>query len=611
MNDSPPEPTFIPMDAAPHIEPYAPPPGPLDGLIGRLAEHKGAHLSEPAIQALATLRLSDPPAYAQLRQKIKDTRVELRPMDKAVKEIVDAANRAAKSKAKADRRKAVAAGDDQQLPEINLTAGNFPEALENLRDALAASLYVFERGKPVYVGQEDDGAIIVPYTPFTMMKAAGDRCRMYKEGGNDGDPRAADLPLPLAKAYLDWDGNRRLRPLIGIATAPILTQGGGIRTHDGYDPVSGLWCEKMPDLTGLIPNRPTRADAEAALRFIRASFETFCFADSPTVRNKAGLALVDINQSPGADESGFLVALMTAVCRQSLWLAPGFQLTAAAFSGAGTGKGLLVRCISAIAFGRDPHAVTSGDKPEEFEKRIAAEMMTGRPMLFLDNLNGQQLKSNLLASVITERPASMRVLGFSEVVELNSSVFVVVTGNALTVSEDLARRFVTVELDAKTENPETRPFTGDLLGAMRTNRRELLAAVLVIWRWGQQCADLPAGRPLGSFSEWNPWVRDPLLALGCRDPTDRIAETKAKDTRRIAAGEIFDAWWECHGDRPVSISGLDARVTGIIDPQGRGRQFVQSLVANLVGTRIAGFVLASQRGSGKRPNTTYSLARHD
>ena len=55
-------------------------------------------------------------------------------------------------------------------------------------------------------------------------------------------------------------------------------------------------------------------------------------------------------------------------------------------SGAGAGKGLLARCISIIAFGREPHAVTSGANAEESEKRIAAELIEGSPVLFLDNL---------------------------------------------------------------------------------------------------------------------------------------------------------------------------------------------------------------------------------
>jgi hypothetical protein len=39
--------------------------------------------------------------------------------------------------------------------------------------------------------------------------------------------------------------------------------------------------------------------------------------------------------------------------------------------------------------------------------------MGGSPMLFLDNLNNFAVRSDLLASSITERPARIRVLGRS------------------------------------------------------------------------------------------------------------------------------------------------------------------------------------------------------
>ena len=198
-------------------------------------------------------------------------------------------------------------------------------------------------------------------------------------------------------------------------------------------------------------------------------------------------------------------------------------------SGAGAGKGLLARCICIIAFGRDPHAVTSGATPEELEKRIAAELIEGSPALFLDNLNNTAFKSDLLASAITERPARVRPLGKSQMVPLNASAFVILTGNGLTVSEDLARRFIMVEFDPRTEDPEARPFKTDIRAEVRERRTELLAALLTIWRWGRIVSDIEPGRALGSFEQWCRWVRDPLLALGCQDPVERVSEAKARD----------------------------------------------------------------------------------
>ena len=93
----------------------------------------------------------------------------------------------------------------------------------------------------------------------------------------------------------------------------------------------------------------TRTDAEAALRRLRKAFRTFPFGDASRRWDAShNVELIDLREPPGRDESAFLLALITAVCRPSLWLAPGMLFTASAVSGAGSGKGLLVRAICAI-----------------------------------------------------------------------------------------------------------------------------------------------------------------------------------------------------------------------------------------------------------------------
>ena len=217
-----------------------------------------------------------------------------------------------------------------------------------------------------------------------------------------------------------------------------------------------------------LPLRPSRADAEAALGLLRQAFHTFPFGDAPRRWDASlGVEVIDITEPPGRDESAFLVALLTAVCRPSLWLAPGMLVTAPAVSGAGSGKGLLVRAICTIAFGIRPRAFTTGGERHELDKRLAAELIEAQPALFLDNANGVALRSDTLASVLTERPARVRVLGQTRMVPLNSTAFVAVTGNGLTVTEDLARRFIPCELDARCEDPEA---TSVPCGISRTDR---------------------------------------------------------------------------------------------------------------------------------------------
>jgi hypothetical protein len=370
-----------------------------------------------------------------------------------------------------------------------------------------------------------------------------------------------------------------------------------------------MWCEALTGLADLVPARPTRDQAAVAVLRIRETFKTFPFADAEMLDNPCGYgAVVDTSKPPGRDESSFLAALSTAVCRSSLHLAPGVLLRAPAISGAGAGKGLLARCICVIAFGRQPHAVTAGANAEELEKRIAAELIGGGPVLYLDNLNNTAFKSDLLASAITERPARVRILGRSQMVPLNVSAFVVLTGNGLSVSEDLARRFLAVDLDARTEDPEARKFTTDILAEVERRRTELLVELLTIWRWGIS-ADLPEGLQFGSFPQWCRWVRDPLMALGCQDPVARVSEAKERDGRRQALVELFTIWWERHHDQPVAVRQLDGDVIYALDPHSRGRQFLAARLEKLAGTRVAGFVFTRQAPAGRWGAATYALTK--
>jgi hypothetical protein len=433
------------------------------------------------------------------------------------------------------------------------------------------------------------------------------RPRALNKEGIEEDAR---LPQPFAVMYLDWRGEWRLPPLNGIATAPLLHDDGAIKSTEGYESVSGLWCEKVPDLSGLVPERPTKDQSAASLALIRNTFKTFCFADAETITGAAdAVSVVDVGKPPGRDESAFLVALLTAVCRPSLHLAPGVLLRAAPMSGAGAGKGLLARCMCIVAFGREPHAVTAGATAEELEKRIAAELIEGSPALFLDNLNNTAFKSDLLASAITERPARVRLLGRSQMVPLNATAFVILTGNGLTVSEDLARRFIAVDFDPRTEDPEARRFTTDVRAEVTARRTELLAALLTIWRWGRIATDIKAGLPVGSFEQWCRWVRDPLLALGCQDPAERVSEAKERDGRRQVLADLFAIWWERHGDQPIAVRQLHVDVREAVDPQGRGRQYLAAQLERLAGTRMAGCVFTRQAAPGKWGTATYALKK--
>lgn len=489
---------------------------------------------------------------------------------------------------------------------------DLPRSARELAEMLAGTGLYFDRGGPVRLVRDaqDGGMVARPLSRESVVHAAHGVAQPYEVRTTRRGSEDVDITLPdrVAALYLDMNGRWGLLPLHGIAYAPVVSAGGGMLVQDGYDRRTGQWCIGMPDLARLVPEKPTQRQAAAALLKLRRTFATFPFADSPRCRNAAGLETVDVSKPPGMDESSLLAGLLTAIARPSLDLAPGLMVHAPSISGSGTGKGLLVRTICTTAYGRTPPAFTGGADQKELEKRLGAAMIEAAPAVFLDNLNGVALQSDMLASALTECPASMRALGRSEMVRLNAASFVVITGNGLSLSEDLVRRFMMVELDTRTEDPEARAFTGDLLAEVKARRAELLAAALTIWRWGQMNPRrVVRGAPLGGYSAWADWVRDPLLTLGCADPVARIAQAKATDQHRQHTAQLFHTWHERHGERPVRSSDLHEDVRAIIDPQGRNRQFVASEVARLVDTRIAGLTLTRCKTNAKWSVATYAV----
>ena len=488
---------------------------------------------------------------------------------------------------------------------------DLPDTAEELAVRLAAQPMLFDRGGPSRLSfdAQRGGLVAELLTVNGVVNECHQIARPWQFKMQNGCLVRQNVTLPerVARLYLDRNDRWGLRPLDGIALAPLLAEDGSIRMVDGYDAATRLWCQRMPNLQ--VPVNPTKSDAEASLLLLRHMFKTFAFADAIKVYEPTlGLHVVDLEQPPGEDESAVMAAILTGVCRPSLWLAPAIVARAPSFSGAGTGKGLLLRGVSALAFGTKPQAMTAGGTPEEFDKRISGALIGAAETLFLDNMNGTTLKSDVLASALTERPCRVRPLGQSTMVPLNASTLVMITGNGLALSEDMARRCLVIELDAGLEDPEQRPFKGDVVADILARRGDLLQAALTIWLWGRQNEkDLKTGRPLGSYTQWCLWVRDPLLTLGYRDPADKLAATKANDPRRRAITGLFNAWWKAHGDNPVAIAELALDVSDSADPQNKGRQYLAARIRGLEGTRAAGFVLIRNAPVSKWTADTYQL----
>jgi hypothetical protein len=509
---------------------------------------------------------------------------------------------------------------DNDLPYLFVDREHTAVAKELAKLIAQGDHYFFNGHAPVRIAVEvNDMPRAIPVTPENVRVLAHEISNPVRRTKQGLVPAA--VVTDVANIYLKGlEGRWGLKRFAGIATTPILGGDGTIRSMDGYDPATGLWCHNIPTLG--IPENPTEREATAALKLIRHTFRTFPFADAARVQDlELGVEVVDPGKTCGLDESAFLVALLTAACRPSLETAPGFLCDAPTFSGAGTGKGYLVKAICITASGARPHAFTSGHDAAEFDKRLTAALIQGRPTIFLDNFNAKELSSDTLASALTENPAQVRIMGQSKMVPLHVSTFIGITGNGVEIAEDMARRLLKTRIDARMENPEERPFRPGFLDDILAQRCSLLSGLLTIWRWGRRTgARLSAGRPLGGFETWAQWVRDPLLSLGLRDPVERVAEIKSNDPKRRTLVELFDLWHQKHGKKPVRTAELDPEIIKLIDTRTHkdldgslqyNRQRVASFLNQRVGTHVGGYVLIQgKEGPESKPVAVYTLVRN-
>jgi hypothetical protein len=507
-------------------------------------------------------------------------------------------------------------------PELLIDGSNLTKTAKQLAAMFAQHRrFLFNGHEPIQVVHENGMPMAVTVTPDTVRVFAHEICTPVKMVKDNKALKAVcrTLTKDIANLYLHGlVGQWRLKPFNGITSAPILNDDGLFHANTGYDEATGLWCHQIPAVD--VPKQPTKEQAKASLDVLRRFFHTFAFADAETIRDTSlGVDVVNPDAPIGLDESSFLVSLMTGVCRASLLLAPGILANAPAVSGAGTGKGLATKAICIIASGAAPSAFTSGHDDGEFDKRLTAALIEARPAIFLDNYNSKDLKSDILASALTENPCEVRPMGHTIMVKLQTRTLVAMTGNDVQIAEDMARRIIKTDYDAKIENPELRPFEPGFLNTIHQQRATLLGHALTIWRWGRQnAAQLRKGKPLGSYEIWAQWCRDPLINLGTRDPVERLAAIKAADPKRKRIQAVFEAWWLAHTDQLLPAKDLDQTVIQAIDEKSGfrdgefhcSRQFVAKWLQSHTNTRVGGYVLTSTPlGPDSKPVNHFKLLR--
>lgn len=428
-----------------------------------------------------------------------------------------------KAKLRGSRRSPLARPPGRMVPQ---PTGKRPEiewAADRLADAVTHSeLALMDAGAELYVrgprlvrpitdqvdashGRRTSVVRLHAVDALSLRERLNRAAKFTKFDGRSGEQVVINPPRELAEHIVARVGDWQFPRVVAVFSAPTLRPDGTVLSEPGFDPATGILLVNPPEMP-IVPEAPTRDEALAALARIEALFSEFPFVD-------------------GASRSVALSAMLTTIGRGAFSVTPGHGATA---STPGTGKSYLwdVAC-AAVLGGRVP-VIATGSTTEEFEKRLGATVLSGQPVISIDNAS-VGLGGDALCQIVERPTPQIRVLGKSEMVTVPARVTLLANGNNLQILGDNTRRWLLCSLEAKCERPEQRTFRHDPFEAVLANRGAYLADGLTVLR-----AYAVAGRPgrlprLGSFEEWSDTVRSALCWLGRADPCASLEATRATD----------------------------------------------------------------------------------
>jgi hypothetical protein len=228
----------------------------------------------------------------------------------------------------------------------------------------------------------------------------------------------------------------------------------------------------------------------------------------------------------------------------------------------GTGAGFLVDVCTTIGSGEPAPALPMPTNKEELGKTLGAVLRDGERAIFFDNIN-HSVDSPELAAAITA-PISgykMRILGTTETAIVQIMAAWVFAANTLTMSGELLRRCILIDLDRRHPTPGAWTPNGgwrhkDVREWTRGNRARLVHACLtIIQRWvaeGMQKSD----HNLGSFENWAGVMGGVLseagiggfmgnqsdltgLSNGCDDELSDVAQAIADTMHGVEGSKLF------------------------------------------------------------------------
>jgi 5S rRNA maturation endonuclease (ribonuclease M5) len=236
----------------------------------------------------------------------------------------------------------------------------------------------------------------------------------------------------------------------------------------------------------------------------------------------------------------------------------------------GAGKTLLAKCAISPTHGL---VKTDGDLKDKGEtaKELLAAVIETRPYILFDNCK-RHLDSPYLEAFVSSAVWSGRILGVSKMFAGENLMTVFVTGNGCTVSPDMRRRSLFVELFMEAERAEDRKFERVLDDAVLVALRpQILAALWTLVREWDAAGRPKPSRTHTAFPRWADVIGGIVehAGYGCPLATADIpsaADVDGADMRELA--KLLADGEQVKFDELVALSrkhGLFERIIGTSD----------------------------------------------
>jgi putative DNA primase/helicase len=285
-------------------------------------------------------------------------------------------------------------------------------------------------GVMAWIERDDTGEPITRHLTSDRLRYQLARVARWERTAK-GQTRAANPPGAVVGDLLATP-DPPLPILERIVECPVFAPSGTVSLEPGYHPEARVYYQPGQLDVPTIPLHPTTEDlARARKLLLEDMFGDFPFVDEAARAHTIALAL-------------------QPACR-GLIDGPT-PLYVIEKPSPGTGASLLVNQIGVLTTGRPPAALTEGSSEDEWRKRITSKLMRSPSLIVIDNLR-ERLDSAALSAALTADTFEDRVLGLSQMVTLPVRCTWVATGNNPAMSNEIARRSISIRLDAKVDRP--------------------------------------------------------------------------------------------------------------------------------------------------------------